>query len=89
MLGAGLAVAARRATGQVRTVAVLAGAAALSIAVADLSGMSKAEVERIWLPFVPWLTLSLALLPGAWRRWGLAVQVATALLVQHLVYTSW
>ena len=51
--------------------------------------MSKAEVERIWLPFVPWLTLSLALLPGGWRRWGLGLQVLTALLVQHLLYTTW
>ena len=68
--------------------AVLVGAAALAIAIADLSRMSKAEVERIWLPFVPWLTLSLALLPGGWRRWGLALQVSTALVVQHLVYTT-
>ncbi|RYC10627.1 hypothetical protein [Nocardioides zhouii] len=89
LLGAGLAVVARRHTGGARTVAVLAGAAALTIVVADLSRMSKAEVERIWLPFVPWLTLSLALLPGGWRRWGLALQVLTALLVEHLLYTSW
>lgn len=89
LLGAGLAVAARRHEGGARTVAVLVGAAALTVAVADLSRMSKAEVERIWLPFVPWLTISLALLPGGWRRWGLALQVTTALLVQHLVYTSW
>ena len=67
---------------------MLAGAAALTIAIADLSRMSKAEVERIWLPFVPWLTLSLALLPGGWRRWGLALQVLTALVVEHLLYTS-
>jgi hypothetical protein len=89
MLGAGLAVAARRHHGPARTVALLAGAAAVTVLVADLSRMSKAEVERIWLPFVPWLTLSLALLPGGWRRWGLALQVTTALVVQHLVYTSW
>ncbi|PKH40741.1 hypothetical protein SAMN05192575_105159 [Nocardioides alpinus] len=89
LLGAGLAVAARRHGGEARTVALLAGAAALTVAVADLSQMSKAEVERIWLPFVPWLTLSLALLPGGWRRWGLGLQVATALVMQHLVYTSW
>ena len=89
LLGAGLAVAARRHTGGARTVAVLAGAAALTVVVADLSRMSKAEVERIWLPFVPWLTLSLALLPGGWRRWGLALQVLTALVVEHLLYTSW
>lgn len=89
LLGAGLAVAARRHTGQARTLAVLVGAAALAVTVADLSRMSKAEVERIWLPFVPWLTLSLALLPGGWRRWGLGLQVVSALLVQHLAYTSW
>ena len=34
-------------------------------------------------------TLSLAVLPERWRRWGLAVQVIAALLVQHLFYTSW
>ena len=89
LLGAGLVVAARRHRGGARTVAVLAGAAALTVVVADLSRMSKAEVERIWLPFVPWLTLSLALLPGGWRRWGLALQVLTALIVEHLLYTSW
>ncbi len=89
LLGAGLAVAARRHTGEARVLALLAGAAALTVVLADLSGMSKAEVERIWLPFVPWLTLSLALLPAEWRRWGLGLQVVTALLVQHLLYTSW
>ncbi len=72
-----------------RVVLVLFAAAALTIAAADASGMSKAEVERIWLPFIPWLTLSLALLPRDWRRWGLALQLLAALLVQHLLYTSW
>jgi hypothetical protein len=89
LLGAGLAVAAPRRSGEARTLAVLALAGAVAVLVADLSWMSKAEVERIWLPFVPWLTLSLALLPTGWRRWGLALQVATALAVQHLLYTSW
>ena len=89
LLGAGLAVAARRHPGEGRTVAVLALGAGVAVLAADLSRMSKAEVERIWLPFVPWLTLSLALLPSAWRRWGLAFQVLAALLVQHLLYTSW
>lgn len=89
LLAAGVAVAARRHTGEARVLSVLGIAALASVAVADLSRMSKAEVERIWLPFVPWLTLTLALLPGGWRRWGLGLQVATALLVQHLLYTSW
>lgn len=89
LLGAGVAVAARRHSGSARVVAVLALAGVAAVMIADLSRMSKAEVERIWLPFMPWMTLSLALLPGGWRRWGLALQVATALVVQHLLYTSW
>jgi methylthioxylose transferase len=72
-----------------RVVGLLAGSAALAVAAADASGMSKAEVERIWLPFVPWLTLSLTALPERWRRWGPGVQVTAALLVQHLLYTGW
>lgn len=72
-----------------RTVLLLACAGVAAVTLANLSGMSKAEVERIWLPFVPWLLLSLTLLPTAWRRPGLALQVSWALLVQHLLYTSW
>jgi len=67
----------------------LVGAAAAAIAVADLSLMSKAEVERIWLPFVPWLLLSTAALPPRWRRPVLLLQVATALVVQTLLDTTW
>ena len=67
----------------------LVGAAVIMVAAADASGMSKAEVERIWLPFIPWLTVSVALLPPSWRRPGLALQVAGTLVVQHLLYTVW
>ena len=35
----------------------LVGAAVVAVAIADLSGLSKGEVERIWLPFVPFATL--------------------------------
>ncbi|MBD8869826.1 hypothetical protein IE331_09340 [Nocardioides sp. MJB4] len=72
-----------------RTVRWLAGAAVLTVLAANLSLMSKGEVERIWLPFVPWLLIACALLPGHWRRVALGVQLVTALLVQHLLYTSW
>lgn len=74
---------------QHRVVLLLAGAAVLIIVAADLSRMSKSEVERIWLPFIPWLTLSLVLLPPKWRTPALAVQVATALIVETLLYTTW
>ena len=88
-LGAGfgsLLAAGRRSP---RVVRLLAGAAAIAVAAADASRMSKAEVERIWLPFVPWLLLATACLPPRWRRPMLAVQVVVALLVQHLVLTNW
>lgn len=68
--------------------AVLVLAALLAILTADLSGMSKAETERIWLPFMLWLIPATALLPGRRRRW-LAGQAAVALLVNHLVFTGW
>jgi hypothetical protein len=86
LVGAGLA-SLRRSAGQVAL--LLVGAAVVMVALADVSGMSKAEVERIWLPFVPWLTVSCALLPDGWRRWGLGLQAVTALAVQHLLYTAW
>ena len=90
MLGAGLGRLAvlRDATPTASSALLVAGAAA-AVVVADLSFMSKAEVERIWLPFVPWLLLSTALLPDAGAGWGLAGQLVVALLVQHLLYTRW
>ena len=63
---------------------VLVAAAVAMVALADLSLMSKAEVERIWLPFVPWLAISAAM-PPAWRRPALASQAVLALAVQLLV----
>nr|WP_179806524.1 hypothetical protein [Micromonospora purpureochromogenes] len=66
---------------------LLPGAAALAVIGADLSGMSKAEVERIWLPFAVWLLVAAAHLPAPARRWWLAGQALTALAVNHLLFT--
>ncbi|MFR9722938.1 hypothetical protein ACL02R_06120 [Streptomyces sp. MS19] len=66
---------------------VAAGAAAMLAA--DVSGMSKAETERIWLPFAVWLLPATALLPAALARPWLAAQAATALIVNHLWLTRW
>ncbi|BCL25730.1 hypothetical protein ACFFS2_14340 [Streptomyces aurantiacus] len=59
----------------------------LALLVADLSGMSKAETERIWLPFAMWLLPACALLtrPRAW----LGAQAVLALLLNHLLLTGW
>ncbi|MEU1888579.1 hypothetical protein ABZ491_24225 [Micromonospora rifamycinica] len=64
-------------------------AATAVILAADLSGYSKAEVERIWLPFTVWLMAGAALVPPADRRSWLAVQAAVALTVNHLLLTGW
>jgi hypothetical protein len=61
----------------------------VAIGLADLSGLSKAEVERIWLPFTVWLTAATAFLPAASRKLWLAAQAATALAVNHLLLTNW
>ncbi|MFI8860692.1 hypothetical protein [Streptomyces prasinus] len=42
--------------------ALLVSTALLALLVADLSGMSKAETERIWLPFTLWLLPACAFL---------------------------
>ncbi|MFG1884073.1 hypothetical protein [Micromonospora sp. NPDC049102] len=62
-------------------------AALVAVLGADLSGLSKAEVERIWLPFVVWLLVSTAHLPAASQRWWLAAQALTALAANHLLWT--
>ncbi|KUH87952.1 MULTISPECIES: hypothetical protein [unclassified Mycobacterium] len=67
---------------------ILAGAL-LAIVFADLSMLSKAETERIWLPFTIWLTAAGALLPHRTHRWWLAVNVVGALLLNHFILTNW
>ncbi|MBO3744150.1 hypothetical protein J5X75_42330 [Actinoplanes sp. NEAU-H7] len=64
-------------------------AATTAIVAADLSGYSKAEVERIWLPFGVWLMAGAALIPAPDRRRWLAVQAMVALTVNHLLLTVW
>ncbi|MCI4673547.1 hypothetical protein [Candidatus Mycolicibacterium alkanivorans] len=64
-------------------------AALAAIVFADLSMLSKAETERIWLPFEVWLTAAGALLPAFTHRWWLAVNVIGALALNHLILTNW
>ncbi|MFI7139113.1 hypothetical protein ACIBQ5_15495 [Streptomyces massasporeus] len=67
--------------------AFLVSAALLALLVADLSGMSKAETERIWLPFALWLLPACAFLTRP-RSW-LTAQAVLALLLNHLLLTGW
>ncbi|MDT7763840.1 MAG: methylthioxylose transferase [Mycobacterium sp.] len=63
--------------------------ALLAIVSADLSMLSKAETERIWLPFTVWLTAAGALLPPRSHRWWLLLNVVGALLINHFILTNW
>ena len=71
--------------------ALLVGAAVAVVLLADVSGMSKAEVERIWLPFVPWVMAAGAVLATRlWRtRMWLAVQLCGALVVAVAIRSPW
>ena len=62
--------------------------ALLAILFADLCMLSKAETERIWLPFTVWLAAA-ALSPPRSHRWWLALNVVGALLLNHLIFTNW
>ncbi|WP_257948035.1 hypothetical protein [Brevibacterium aurantiacum] len=72
-----------------RVVAVLGCAGFVSILVATLSGMSKAEVERIWLPFTIWVLVLPLLLPLRWHRPLLAAQAVSAIAIEYLLTTQW
>ncbi|MFJ6574096.1 hypothetical protein ACIQNU_42565 [Streptomyces sp. NPDC091292] len=67
----------------------LVAAVAIAVLAADVSAMSKAETERIWLPFTVWLLAATALLPKRRQRGWLAAQATVALLVNHLLLTGW
>jgi hypothetical protein len=74
-----------------RFVWLLAGPALVAVLAANLSGLSKGEVERIWLPFVPWILLATGSLRARFaesRRW-LAAQVLATVAVQSVVLTPW
>jgi methylthioxylose transferase len=57
------------------------------VLIADLSQYSKGEVERIWLPFMPWLTLPAAIL-NRQRIW-LILQASMAIGLQIMLISKW
>lgn len=69
--------------------AVLSLAGVATVLLADLSGLSKAETERIWLPFGYVVIIAAALLPAASARAGLALSVGLTVVVAHLIWTPW
>jgi hypothetical protein len=70
VLGPAVAVAFARLRD--RRVWLLVAAALAAVAVADVTALSKGEVERIWLPFAPWIVAATAAFvppPNGGRRW--------------------
>ncbi len=67
----------------------IVGAAATAVALAAVSGLARGEVERIWLPFYPWLAVAAAGLigrrPGGW----LGAQIGVAIVVQTVIVGHW
>ena len=63
--------------------------ALLAIVCADMSMLSKAETERIWVPFTIWLSAAPALLPTQSHRWWLALNVVGALALNSFILTNW
>ncbi|MGQ0678634.1 MAG: hypothetical protein ACT4OM_03070 [Actinomycetota bacterium] len=71
-----------------RGATVLTAGALVAVGVANLSGLSKGEVERIWLLFMPWIVVAAAGITGG-RRFWLAASATSALVVQTLVVMPW
>jgi hypothetical protein len=62
--------------------------AVVAVVVADVAGLSRGEVERIWLFLVPGLVVATAALAPHARAW-LAVQAAAAVVLAVLLRTAW
>ncbi|RCG27043.1 hypothetical protein DQ384_27645 [Sphaerisporangium album] len=66
--------------------AAVVAAALVAVLALDVSGVTRGEVERIWVPFAVWIGVAAAYAPG---RRLLAAQVVTGLLLQGLVASPW
>lgn len=78
----------RGARDRYRVLTWLCGAALLGMLVLDVSGVTRGEVERIWVPYAAWLVTAAAVHRTPGRGW-LAAQAATAITVQALVLSAW
>lgn len=91
---AATAKSARHARAAPTTAAAIVLGALGALVLADLSGMAKGEVERIWQPFFPWLVLAVLALPQRQRRdrsdeFRLAGQAAVGIGLAVSLWTLW
>lgn len=88
-LGLAVPAAFPRIFSRVKPINLLVIAGLAAVVMADLSQLSKAETERIWLPFAMWMLLAPAVLPQRSHRFWIALQVLAALAINHLLFTNW
>lgn len=69
-------------------VALIAGAALAGTLALAVSGVTRGEVERIWVPYAAWMVTAAVLHPPPARRW-LAAQALTGLAAQALIMSPW
>ncbi len=61
--------------------------AVICVLTADFSQYSKGEVERIWLPFMPWLTIPAGVLIR--HRFWLLLHASNAIVLQVMLISKW
>lgn len=88
-VGVAVPAAFPRIVTRVQPINLLVIGAVAAVVMADLSQLSKAETERIWLPFAMWMLLAPAVLPQRTHKFWLALQVTAALAINHLLFTNW
>jgi hypothetical protein len=86
MMGAPIVWATARALGRREASAI---AVAAIIGVSAVAGFTKAETERIWLPFVPLACVAAASVPISRLRLILGVLALQAILIEVLFGTVW
>lgn len=72
---------------------LLVGAGMLALMISHLSQYTKAEVERIWLVFYPWIAIAGAALLANRRRWvgvgAVSLQALCAIVLQAGLVSKW
>jgi len=89
--GAGIGRVVARARRRPPAALALGAGLLAALVTADLSGMSKAEVERIWLPFAVWAAAAggwAGAGPRAHRAW-IALHVVGTLALEAWLVTPW
>jgi hypothetical protein len=61
----------------------------MAVALATLGGLSKGEVERIWLPFAVWTMTACALIPVRRIHVWLIAQASMVLVLQQALLSPW